>query len=65
LGTLITIAFDVAAPPAPPLDEKKEPLPVWPPPPPTLVALAEPVPVLSAALVVAVALALPPVPPFV
>src|SRR5262245_50398363 len=57
LGTLITIAFEVALPPLP----STTPLPPFPPVP---VAVAEPVPVLSAVLVAAFALALPPAPPF-
>jgi hypothetical protein len=62
LGTVITVALEVALPPGPALagpacDPDEPPLP------PAAVALAEPVPVASAALVSAVALALPPAPP--
>jgi hypothetical protein len=60
LGTLIVIELDEALPPAP----ETLTAPPMPPTPPRLIEAAEPEPLLSAALVMDVALALPPAPPF-
>jgi hypothetical protein len=55
LGTLITIAFEVALPPRPPALGKaaKAGKPPVPPEPPVLVAVVNPLPTLSAVLVAA------------
>ena len=64
LGTLITIAFEVALPPEPPVPPKRKGAAGHAPPaPPVAVAVAKPLPAPSAVLVAAVAAALPPAPP--
>jgi hypothetical protein len=62
-GTPITIAFDVALPPAPPLPTGRPSMLVLPPAPPIALAAAKPAPMPLAVLVAAVAPALPPDPP--